>query len=74
MIQLHKRFSDDQVKNLFERYLKKEIERRYIQEILGVGKARFFSLLKGFRRNSEQFSIQYKRTTKLVDVQKIMLS
>ena len=74
MIQLHKRFSDDQVKNLFERYLKKEIERRYIQKILGVGKARFFALLKGFRRNHEQFSIQYKRTTKLVDVQKIMLS
>lgn len=64
MIQLHKRFSDDQVKNLFERYLKKEIERRYIQEILGVGKARFFALLKEFNRNPEQFSIQYKRTTK----------
>ena len=74
MIQLHKRFSDDQVKNLFERYLKKEIERRYIQEILGVGKARFFALLKKFNGNPEQFSIQYKRTTKLVDVQKIMLS
>jgi len=40
MIQLHKRFSDNQVKNLFERYLKREVERRYIQEILGVGKAR----------------------------------
>ena len=64
MIQLHKRFSDDQVKNLFERYLKKEIERRYIQEILGVGKARFFALLKEFNGNPEQFSIRYKRTTK----------
>jgi hypothetical protein len=38
MVQLHKRFTDSQVKELIERYLGKEIDRGYIQEILGIGK------------------------------------
>ncbi|MDY6820803.1 MAG: hypothetical protein SVN78_04180, partial [Deferribacterota bacterium] len=63
MVQLHKKFTDDQIKDLFKRYLKKEIERKYIQEILGIGKTRFFALVKDYRKNPEQFSIQYKRTT-----------
>lgn len=62
--QLHKRFSDSQVKELLGRYLKKEIERSYIQEILGIGKARFFVLIKEYRRNPDKFSIQYERITK----------
>ena len=41
MVQLHKRFTDRQVKELTERYLGKEIERGYIQEVLGIGKRRF---------------------------------
>ena len=64
MVQLHKKFTDDQVKSLFKRYLKKEIERKYVQEIMGIGKSRFFTLLKDYRKNPEQFSLQYKRTTK----------
>ena len=35
MSQLHKRFTSEQVKELFGRYSKNEIERKYIQEILG---------------------------------------
>jgi hypothetical protein len=42
MVQLHKRFTTSQVKELIERYLRKEIERDYIQEVLGIGKTRFF--------------------------------
>jgi len=42
MSQLHKRFTSDQVKELLERYVKNEIERKYIQEILGIRKRRFF--------------------------------
>ncbi len=34
MAQIHKNFSDGQVKALFEKYERGEIERRYIQEIL----------------------------------------
>ena len=59
MSQLHKRFTSDQVKELLTRYSKNEIERKYIQEILGIGKARFFALVKHYRTNPDGFSIQY---------------
>jgi len=62
MSQLHKRFSSDQVKELLERYSKKEIERKYLQEILGIGKRRFFMILKQYRENPHQFTTQYPRT------------
>lgn len=63
MSQVHKRFTSDQVKELLERYLKKEIERKYIEEILGIGRRRFFVLLKHYREDSEAFSVQYQRST-----------
>jgi hypothetical protein len=64
MVQLHKRFTDSQVKELIERYLGKEIERDYIQEILGIGKTRFFALVNEYRKSPHEFSIQYKRSAK----------
>jgi transposase len=60
---LHKRFTSEQVKELFDRYLKKEIERKYIQEILGIGKSRFFMLLQEYKEHPEDFTIQYERYT-----------
>jgi hypothetical protein len=36
MSQLHKRFTSEQVKKPLERYVKNEMERKYIQEILGI--------------------------------------
>jgi len=64
MAQLHKRFTDDQVGELIERYLKKEVERKYIQETLGVKRRQFFKLIKKFRKNPAKFSIQYDRKAK----------
>ena len=63
MSQVHKRFSSDEVKKLLERYLKKEIERKYIQEILGIGKSRFFMLLGQYREHPQRFTIHYERNT-----------
>ncbi len=62
MSQLHKRFTSDQVQELLERYLSKEVERKYIQEILGISRRRFFMLLNQFREDSSHFTIQYHRT------------
>ncbi len=62
MSQLHKRFTSDQVKELLERYLKNEVERKYIQEILGICRRRFFMLLKQYKENPPHFTIQYQRT------------
>jgi len=49
MDQLHKRFNTEQVKMLFQRYNTGDMSRAEIQEILGLGKTRFFALLKGFK-------------------------
>ncbi len=63
MSQLHKRFTSEQVKELLDRYLKKEVERAYIQEILGIKRRRFFILLNQYREDPQGFSIQYQRPT-----------
>jgi hypothetical protein len=63
MSQLHKRFTSDEVKELLERYLKKEVQRSYIQEILAIKKRRFFTLINQYREDPEHFSIQYQRAT-----------
>jgi hypothetical protein len=62
--QLHKRFSDDQIKELIRRYLKQEIARSYVQEILGIKRRRFCLLVKHYRANPDTFSVRYQRKTK----------
>jgi transposase len=64
MSQLHKRFTDIQIKEILQRFLNHEIERSYVQEILKIGKTRLFALLKSFRDNPETFSVQYERQGK----------
>ena len=64
MAQLHNKFIDSQVKELIERYLKKEIERKYIQEIFEIGKTGFFALVKSYRKNPNKFSLKYTRYAK----------
>ena len=64
MVQLHKKFTDSQVKELIDRYLRKEIESKYIQEVLSIGKTRFFALIKAYRENPDDFSVQYTRNGK----------
>jgi hypothetical protein len=63
MSQLHKRFTPDQVKEFIQRYSNNEIERKYLQEILGIKKSRFFMLLKQYRENPEHFTTRYQRKT-----------
>jgi hypothetical protein len=64
MVQLHKRFTDSQVKELIKRYLNKEIGRDYIQELLGIGETRFFALVHVYRNSPHEFSVQYRRSTR----------
>jgi transposase len=61
MQQLHRRFTDEQVKVLFQGYRQGVLARDEIQEMLEVGKTQFFALLKEYRRNPESFSIAYER-------------
>jgi len=61
--QLHKNFTDGQVKSLFEKYSKKEIKLNYILQILKIKRSRFFKLLAKYRKDPDNFSIQYERRT-----------
>ena len=61
--QLHKNFTDDQVKSLLEKYSKKEIELNYILQMLKIKRRRFFELLAKYRQDPANFSIQYERST-----------
>jgi hypothetical protein len=63
MGQLHKRFTVEQVKVLFQSYIQGTIARTEVEEILQVNKTRFFAILKGYRRDPESFSIAYERKT-----------
>ncbi len=60
--QIHKKFTNEQVKELLQKYLNKEVERRHIQEILGIGKSRFFEIIQSYRNNPQGFSVDYKRS------------
>jgi|SRR5665648_167007 len=61
--QLHKNFTDDQVKLLLEKYSKKEIKLNYILQMLRIKRRRFFKLLEKYRKDLDSFSIQYERKT-----------
>lgn len=63
MVQIHKKFNDIQVKELIERYIAKKVGRKYVQEILGIKKTRFFALVKQVKKDPENFSILYARKT-----------
>jgi transposase len=61
MKQIHKKFSSQQVKEILGKYAKGGIKREFIQEILGIGRSRFFDLIKKYRQEDENFSIKYQR-------------
>jgi hypothetical protein len=61
--QIHTKFTTEQVKELLAKYLKKEVERKYIQEILSIGKSRFFEILQDYRNAPDTFSVDYKRSS-----------
>jgi hypothetical protein len=58
---IHTKFTNDQVKELLQKYLNKEVKRKYIQEILGIGKSRFFEIIQAYRQDTKTFSVDYKR-------------
>jgi hypothetical protein len=60
---LHKLFSADQVKDVFQRYLVRQIGIDQASAMLKIRRRQFFKLLKLYRDNPEGFSLQYSRKT-----------
>lgn len=69
MTQIHKKFTDEQVKDFMQRYLNNELKREHIQQVLKIKRRQFFKLLKEYRANPQTFSIRYTRIakTRLID-------
>jgi len=61
MAQLHKKFSDIQIKEFIGRYLEGKIKRSDIQKVLVIGKTRFFTMVKTYRQDPLMFSIECTR-------------
>ena len=62
MSQIHRRFTDEQVKVLFQGYCQGQLARNDLQELLGVGRSRFFALLEAYRQDPEGFTVAYRRS------------
>jgi len=63
MEQIHKRFTAEQVAALLKGYCQGILDRTTVEEVLGIGKTRFFALLDQYRFNPNNFSLAYKRET-----------
>ena len=63
MEHLHRRFTDEQVKVLLRGYCEGILDRLAIEDMLGVGKTRFFALLRQYHLEPDNFSLSYQRAT-----------
>ena len=61
--QIHTKFTTEQVKELLQKYVDGSVERKYLQEILGIGKSRFFEIIQTYRKDKNSFSVEYKRSS-----------
>jgi len=59
--QIHHRFTNEQVREMLARYVSGQVEGKHIRSVLGLGKTRFFYLVKQYRRAPKTFSVQYHR-------------
>ena len=60
MDQIHKRFTAEQVKVLLKGYYRGMLDRAAVEKILGIGKTRFFALLKQYRHDPSRLCLGYR--------------
>ncbi len=63
MAQIHKTFSDQEVRELLERYVNQQVDRKHLQGVLGIRERRFFDLLKKYKEDPKNFTIRYQRVS-----------
>jgi len=61
MVQVHKTFTDEQIRELMQRYVNQKVDRKHLQSLLGIKERRFFALLKKYKKDPQNFTIQYHR-------------
>lgn len=60
---IRKRFSENEVMALLERYLSGEIGAEEVQALLNIKRRQFFALLKKYRQGPQSFSLAFTRST-----------
>lgn len=63
MTQIHRRFTVDQIRLLLQGYRQGKLDRTAVEEVLGIGKTRFFALLREYRQDPDGLSLAYMRTS-----------
>lgn len=63
MQQIHKRFTTEQIKAVLQQYDGGHMTRKEVEDMLDIGKTRFFALLGDYRQDASAFSVAYERTT-----------
>lgn len=63
MSQLHKKFSTESVKMIFNLYIGNRIEIKEVLNQLGIKKRQFQNLLAEYKKDKDNFSIEYPRKT-----------
>jgi len=63
MSHVHRRFTDEQVRVLFQGYCQAQLRRVDVQDLLGIGKSRFFALLKLYHGDAQAFTVASQRQT-----------
>jgi len=61
--QLHKRLTDEQVRNILAEYDSKKIKAKEAIRLLEVSRARFYQLVNEYVDNREEFTLTYKRSS-----------
>lgn len=59
--QLHRRFSEEQVKTILSLYLAKELSAKAAREKLSLEKSRFFEISSEYKKNRSGFTLSYSR-------------
>jgi transposase len=61
--QLHKRFTDEQVKMLLQWYEVGSLTEQQVCERLQIGRSRFFTLFQKYKKNPADFTVRYRRSS-----------
>ncbi len=60
--QLHKRFTNDQVRDIVGKYVQKQIRAKEASKYLGIGRTRFYQLTTTYRQDPNKLTLIYHRT------------
>ncbi len=68
-LQLHKRFTKDQVKFILDKYLAQQIKAKNAIKKLDIGRTRFYQLVHQYQYDPLNFNINYQRqkSTRSID-------